>query len=188
MMIFVPGGLGVSVALLPVLVSCKDYTQPFVYHIYSKSFVLKGSYAIVVTTFCAFGLFKMKYWIKQHRIRLPETRQPSMIRPINEADPSPCSRDTTINVSPQNDDQEDDEENNCNFRKQRISYKIICYGIGGLLYTISESAKFLYWHIQPEQGYLNTFFGIFGTSLDVLYLVATTAVIAFFAKFKDVTV
>ena len=84
MIIFLLAGLAAAVTLLPILTSCNNHTQDFVYHIYSMCFVLKGTYVLLSTVVCLLGLLKMNYWIKGGHIRLSETGQSLPI--CNDAD------------------------------------------------------------------------------------------------------
>ncbi|XP_072021577.1 uncharacterized protein [Amphiura filiformis] len=184
MIIFLLGSCGAAVALLPIMVSCTHHSQRFVNHIYNLSYVFKGVYICMATAFCTFGLFKRTRWIREGRIRVS-----AIMGVSDDMDDSDISRrsstnDDNSNAEPQDTIQEVDKRPRSH--RAGISYAVVGFGIGGIVYLICQPISTLYAHLKQGDPFLNSFFGIYSALLDALYVASFFVQIVFYAKFKGV--
>ncbi|XP_072021576.1 uncharacterized protein [Amphiura filiformis] len=173
MIIFLLGSCGAAVALLPIMVSCTHHSQRFVYHIYNISYVLKGVYVGMATAFCTFGLFKRKRWIQEGRIRV--------------SNPTTSLSDN-VDFSDEKQDTIEEVKKRSHSHRQSVSYAVVGFGIGSIMYLLCQSIRTLYTHLTPGDPFLSSFFGIFATLLDAAYIVSLAVQIVFYTKFKGVAV
>ncbi|XP_072021575.1 uncharacterized protein [Amphiura filiformis] len=187
MIIFLLGSCGAAVALLPIMVSCTHHSQRFVNHIYNLSYVFKGVYVCMATAFCTFGLIKRKRWIREGRIRVPSNT--ALIGVSNDIDDSDISRrssddDDNSIAEPQDTIQELDRRPRSH--QPGVSYAVVGFGIGGIVYLICQPISTLYAHLKQGDPFLKSIFGIYSALLDALYVASFFVQIVFYAKFKGV--
>ncbi|XP_072021595.1 uncharacterized protein [Amphiura filiformis] len=185
MIIFLLGSCGAVVAFLPILVSCTHHSQRFVNHIYNLSYVFKGIYVCMATAFCTFGLFKKTRWIQEGRIRVPSNT--ALIGVSNDMDDSDISRRSSVDennsiAEPQDTIQELDKRPRSH--QAGVSYAVVGFGIGGIVYLICQPISTLYTHLKQGDPFLTSVFGIYATLLDILYVASFSVQIVFFTRFK----
>ncbi|XP_072021596.1 uncharacterized protein [Amphiura filiformis] len=187
MIIFLLGSCGAAVSLLPIMVSCTHNSQRFVNHIYNLSYVFKGIYVCMATAFCTFGLFKRKRWIREGRIRVSSnTALIGISDNMNNSDISRCSSHEDDNSIAESQDTIQELDKRPRSHQAHVSYAVVGFGIGGIVYLICKPTSTLYTHLKQGDPFLNSSFGIYAIILDVLYVASFSVQIVFYARFKGV--
>ncbi|XP_072021584.1 uncharacterized protein [Amphiura filiformis] len=185
MIIFLLGSCGAAVALLPIMVSCTHHSQRFVNHIYNLSYVFKGVYICMATAFCTFGLFKRKRWIREGRIRVSSNPGPTSVADdMDDADVSLWSATDDDNSIEELQDTIQELDKRPRSHQPGVSYAVIGFGIGGIVYLICQPISTLYAHLKQGDPFLNSFFGIYSALLDALYVASFFVQIVFTPSLK----
>lgn len=166
MMIFFLGGCGASLAMIPIMVSCKEQTPVVLQHIYDIVYVVNSSFIGLLTLTCAFSLVRRRKWIADGHIKTAAMTGPTMQN--SEHEEGSHSEQPLFSRSNQN----------------LFPYAVVIFGIGSLCYRACQIIDTTNNFNKSSSFYSSTLYDNFHFACDILFIIGNIILIVFLVKFK----
>ena len=185
MTIFLLGGCGAALAMIPILVSCESHTKTFVSHVYDILYLVITCFIGLLTLFCGFSIIRRKKWLTDGRLKVDvmgntvsknffqSSEQPKLRSGYVHLHQLPAVSESSMSRSGQ----------------KTFPYAVVAFGIGSFLYLVCVLIYHGMFSLVKSQSnfYFSKLFDKYHLASDILYLVANSTLIVFVTKYKGVT-
>ena len=184
MTIFLLGGCGAALAMIPILVSCESHTKTFVSHIYNVLYVTIFSFIGLLTLFCGFSIVRRNKWLAGGRIKVNAMTNIGFPNCVESAEqPEPPSDYHQLEQLPVS------ESSMSRSEQKTFPYAVVAFGIGSFLYRTCVLVYHVTFSLDKAQSnfHYSELYDQYHLASDIFYLIANSTVIVFVTKFKGVT-
>ena len=184
MMIFLLGGCGAALAIIPIMVSCKEQTETFLVQNYDIVYVINSSFMGLMTLICGIFLVRRSKWIADGHLRTTVSPNPAL--PDNYGSfelSSTMSTEGFSHIQLPNVPESPILQSNQN----PIPYAVVCFGIGCFLYRACAIVNNIYKVFKTSSFYSSLLYNNIHLAGDISVLIANIVHVVFIVRFKDIT-